>query len=481
VGEQTATARPVARVPPRSGTWSRAAKWLLLGPVRPTTWRALGNLLASAAASALFAAALLCCLAVGLAWVAAVLLRLLALGVGFAARPVWRPVLRKVRRPGRRRPLAASSGMVLYSLTMRLSAALAWIDWGRIRRLTRTPIETVPWPTVPPGLPLLERQRIWLESPVIRRRALYQFVRLPAVVATLGALAAVCAVMVAGLTANMHNGGGGASANAVPIGVACVFLWPVLVRVGSALDVRLARALLGPSRTGQLSAEVEHLGEARAHAVESAESERRRIERDLHDGLQPRLVSLALELGIAKSRFERDPDYARSLLEQAHEEAKIAIQDLRSLVRGIHPSVLDERGLDAALSALVASCAVPVRVDVRLSKRPDRPQEAVAYFVVAEAITNVTKHSGASKAVVTITDGAACSGGTTPRTPRFPGGTGGTLRVLVEDDGIGGAAIEAGGGLAGLAARAAAIDGRLTVTSPPGGPTRVAAELPCGP
>ena len=211
-----------------------------------------------------------------------------------------------------------------------------------------------------------------------------------------------------------------------------------------------------------MSAEVEHLGAARAQAVESADSERRRIERDLHDGLQPRLVSLALELGIARSRFERDPDYARSLLEQAHEEAKIAIQDLRSLVRGIHPSVLDERGLDAALSALVASCAVPVRVVVSLTRRPDRPREAVAYFVVAEAITNVTKHAGASAASVTITD------------------EGSLLRVLVEDDGEGGAAVEPGGGLAGLAARVAAIDGTLTVTSPPGGPTRVEAVLPCG-
>jgi DNA-binding NarL/FixJ family response regulator len=139
----------------------------------------------------------------------------------------------------------------------------------------------------------------------------------------------VCVLMVAGLTRNMHDGGRGVYALSVPIGIALFFVWPVVVRVGSALDVALARALLGPSRTGQLSAEVEHLGEARAHAVESAESERRRIERDLHDGLQPRLVSLALELGIAKSRFERDPDYARSLLEQAHEQAKIAIQDLR--------------------------------------------------------------------------------------------------------------------------------------------------------
>ena len=244
------------------------------------------------------------------------------------------------------------------------------------------------------------------------------------------------------------------------LGVVCLFGWPLLARLGSAVDVSLARALLGPSRSGQLSAEVQRLGEARTLAVESAETERRRIERDLHDGLQPKLVSLALELGLAKARFDRDPASARSLLNQAHEEAKTAIEDLRGLVRGIHPSVLDERGLDAAFSALVANCSVPVRVEVSLGQRPDQAVEAVAYFVVAEAITNVTKHSDASRASVMITEGA------------------GLLRILVEDDGSGGAQVEPGGGLAGLAARVAAIDGTFHVTSPPGGPTHLEAVIP---
>jgi signal transduction histidine kinase len=475
VGEQTATAQPVARVPPRPFPAGRTTKWLLLGPVSPPTWRALGNLIASLAASALFAAVLFCSLAAGLAWLAAVTLRLLALAAGFVARPVWRRVRRAGRSGARRRAWAAGSGMLVYSVTIWVSARLTGMDRDRIRRLAGSQIAAVPWPRGAPGLGFRARQRAWLESPVIRRGALYQFTRLPVIVAIVTAVSCVCTVMVIGLAGNLWVSDSAKHSLNVPIGVLSMFAWPVVVRLGSALDAALAGALLGPSRTGQLSAEVEHLGEARAHAVESAESERRRIERDLHDGLQPRLVSLALELGIAKSRFERDPDYARSLLEQAHEQAKIAIQDLRSLVRGIHPSVLDERGLDAALSALVASCAVPVRVDVTLARRPDRAQEAVAYFVVAEAITNVTKHSNASKASVTITDdGDACSGGTTPRK------SGRTLRVLVEDDGEGGAAIEPGGGLAGLAARVAAIDGTLTVTSPPGGPTRVAAELPCG-
>jgi len=246
-------------------------------------------------------------------------------------------------------------------------------------------------------------------------------------------------------------------------GIGCCFGWPLVARLGSALDVTLARTLLGPSRSGQLSAEVQRLGEARTLAVESAESERRRIERDLHDGLQPKLVSLALELGLARTRFERDPGSAKALIDQAHQEAKTAIEDLRSLVRGIHPSVLDERGLDAALSALIANCPVPVHVEVTLSRRPDQTQEAVAYFVVAESITNVTKHSGATRASVIINEAA------------------GLLRILVEDDGHGGARADPGGGLAGLAARVAAIDGTFAVRSPPGGPTYVEAVIPCGP
>jgi signal transduction histidine kinase len=255
-------------------------------------------------------------------------------------------------------------------------------------------------------------------------------------------------------------GSAGFSVSRLLIGLVCLFGWPLLARLGSAIDVSLARALLGPSRSGQLSAEVQRLGEARTLAVESAETERRRIERDLHDGLQPKLVSLALELGLAMARFDRDPASARSLINQAHEEAKTAIEDLRGLVRGIHPSVLDERGLDAAFSALVANCSVPVRVEVSLGQRPDQAVEAVAYFVVAEAITNVTKHSDASRAAVMITEGA------------------GLLRILVEDDGSGGAQVEPGGGLAGLAARVAAIDGTFHVTSPPGGPTHLEAVIP---
>jgi signal transduction histidine kinase len=222
---------------------------------------------------------------------------------------------------------------------------------------------------------------------------------------------------------------------------------------------RAARLLLAPGR----EAEIQRLAEARAQAVAAAEAERRRIERDLHDGLQPLLVSLAVDLGIAEARFGQDPDSARSLLARAHTDAKAAIEELRGLVRGIHPSVLDGRGLDAALSALIASCPVPVTLRVDLPRRPDQTREAAAYYVAAEAITNIAKHTSARSATVTV-------------------GTGGDdLHVVVEDDGSGGARIEPGGGLAGLAARIGSIDGTFTVSSPPGGPTRIEAVIPCGP
>jgi signal transduction histidine kinase len=149
------------------------------------------------------------------------------------------------------------------------------------------------------------------------------------------------------------------------------------------------------------------------------------------------------------------------VIDRAHEEAKRAAEDLRNLVRGIHPSVLDERGLDAALSALVAACAVPVSVDVDLPRRPAPTPEAAAYYVVAEAITNVSKHAHARTAAVRI------------------GYAGGALRVAVEDDGGGGARLEPGGGLEGLAARIASLDGAFELSSPPGGPTRIEAVIPC--
>jgi signal transduction histidine kinase len=204
-------------------------------------------------------------------------------------------------------------------------------------------------------------------------------------------------------------------------GAALVIAAPQLARGFAAVDVALARWLLSPP--SDLAARVSELEVSRERVVDAAEAERRRIERDLHDGAQQRLVALAMELGRAKAKFADDVDAARLLVDQAHAQAKEALTELRSLVRGVHPPVLTDRGLDAALSGLVALCPVPVEMHVDVPVRPKASVEAVAYFVVAEALTNVAKHSRASRARV-IVEGHG-----------YPG----TLTVVVSDDGIGGA------------------------------------------
>jgi signal transduction histidine kinase len=227
--------------------------------------------------------------------------------------------------------------------------------------------------------------------------------------------------------------------------------------------VALGRKLLGPCRRAGLAEGVEELSESRSKVLAAALAERRRIERDLHDGAQQRLVSLAMDLGMAREKMVIDPVAARKLVEEAHGEAKRALADIRDLVRGIHPTILSDRGLDAAISALADRCPVPVEVDVELDGRPPEAVETTAYFVVAEALANVAKHSGASEARVAV------------RRERKPEDR---LVVEVVDDGKGGANLEDGTGLAGLRDRVAALDGGLFVESPGGGPTHVRAELP---
>ena len=232
------------------------------------------------------------------------------------------------------------------------------------------------------------------------------------------------------------------------------------VRGMAAAHGAVALALLGPSQN-QLQARVEALQASRDRAVDSAEAERRRIERDLHDGAQQRLVALAMDLGMARAKLETDPAAATALVGEAHEEAKRALAELRDLARGIHPAVLADRGLDAAISALAARSPVPVDVDVATGRLPG-PVESTAYFVVAEALTNAAKHARAAEIGVRITRHRDL------------------LIVEVIDDGAGGADPARGTGLRGLADRVAAVDGRLAITSPPGGPTVIRAELPCG-
>jgi signal transduction histidine kinase len=249
------------------------------------------------------------------------------------------------------------------------------------------------------------------------------------------------------------------------IGVAMLALAPWLTGLLTRWDVAAARALLGPAPAEALRRRVEDLTASRAEVLDAADAERRRIERDLHDGAQQRLVSLAMNLGWARATMTDLPEPARALVEDAHQEAKEAIRELRALVRGLHPPILDDRGLDAALSGLAARAPLPVRLRVGTTARASRTVEAVAYFLVSEALTNVTTHAQASEADVVV--------------ERVAGSDGDRLLVTVSDDGIGGALPAAGGGLAGLARRVASVDGTLRIDSPPGGPTRISGDLPC--
>ena len=255
--------------------------------------------------------------------------------------------------------------------------------------------------------------------------------------------------------------GAGAVALAV-VGVSLLVLAPWVVRTLAGLDRWVATSLLGarPS-VAELSARLTRVEASRAAAVDAGEAERKRIERDLHDGAQQRLVSLAMDLGQAREKLVTNPEEAARLVTEAHEEAKRALTDLRDLVRGIHPAILEDRGLDAALSAVVARCPVPVNLAVELPDRPPAAIESTAYFVVSEALVNVARHSRATRATVSIV------------------GSAGRLVVEVTDNGVGGADPVRGTGLAGLTERVEGAGGWLRVISPTGGPTTILVDLPC--
>jgi signal transduction histidine kinase len=242
------------------------------------------------------------------------------------------------------------------------------------------------------------------------------------------------------------------------VGLVLLVVTPWVCAALARLQVALARLLLAP---GAGERRVGELTRTRAAAADAQASELRRIERDLHDGAQARMVAVTMDLGLAREKLDADPVAARELIDAAHAEATTAVADLRRLVAGIAPAVLSDRGLDAALSSLVASCRVPVSVDVRLPGRVPPAVEVAAYFVVSEALANVQKHASARRATVDV------------------GVRDGRLVVEICDDGHGGADPALGSGLAGLRDRVAALDGSLTVVSPPGGPTTVRAEIPC--
>ncbi|MEU7568400.1 sensor domain-containing protein [Streptomyces fradiae] len=243
--------------------------------------------------------------------------------------------------------------------------------------------------------------------------------------------------------------------------VALLVLWPALpylVRAMANADRAMVRGLLGPS--DELERRVAELESDRGVVVDTAAADLRRIERDLHDGAQARLVALAMDLGLAKEKATEDPEAAARIVEEAHGEVKLALRELRDLARGIHPAVLTDRGLDAALSSVASRCTVPVTVTANLPERPAEAIEGITYFTVSELLQNVSKHARATRATVDVWR------------------TGDRLLLQVTDNGHGGAHPARGTGLAGLAERLDAVDGVLVVDSPDGGPTTITAELP---
>jgi signal transduction histidine kinase len=279
-------------------------------------------------------------------------------------------------------------------------------------------------------------QRLWLalKDPVGWRTLLYDFIRLPWGIFTFTLVLTSLFV-----------------------------LWPVLPFIARGLanvDRAMVRGLLSPS--DELERRIAELESDRGIVVDTAAADLRRIERDLHDGAQARLVNLAMGLGLAKEKLlegQADEQVA-AMVEEAHGEVKLALQELRDLARGIHPAVLTDRGLDAALSSVASRCTVPVKVTADLPSRPAAAIEGIAYFTVSELLQNISKHSGARSASVDVWRSEN------------------RLLIQVRDDGRGGASLEGGSGMRGLAERLGAVDGLFVVDSPAGGPTVVTAELP---
>ncbi|MFE7437481.1 sensor domain-containing protein [Streptomyces tendae] len=364
----------------------------------------------------------------------------------------------------------AGAGLLLAPAALRTLHALARRERERLSR--RGP-EIVP-PDPPPT-----RLRAALGDPTTRRELswLVRHATLGLLLGLLGFLLPLCAVRDTTFPLWWRLSPGEATTTSIGVGTA--HGWPdalaaTLLGVGwtaivlglgpgmARLQAAPARRLLAAGPDTDLSLRVAELTATRAAALDAHATELRRIERSLHDGAQNRLVSVTVLLGAARRMAARDPSGADELLERAQSSAEQALAELRSVARGILPPVLADRGLAGALSGLAADCGVPCRVEADVPERCAASVEATAYFVVAEALTNIAKHSGAARAAVTVR------------------ARGGRLRLLVEDDGRGGADEDGGSGLTGIRRRVAALDGTLRLSSPPGGPTTLDVDLPCG-
>ncbi|SFI89856.1 Signal transduction histidine kinase [Streptosporangium canum] len=244
------------------------------------------------------------------------------------------------------------------------------------------------------------------------------------------------------------------------IGVLFALTLPLVVRGAALIRAGLGRALL--TGVAELHERIDDLAEGRAAAVSAEANALRRLERDIHDGPQQRLVSLAMDLSRAQRQLKRDPQAVEEMLSQAITSTRDTLDELRALSRGIAPPILTDRGLAPALAALASRCTIPVELDVQVTGRFAAAVENTVYFVVAESLTNVAKHSHATVCTVSLTK------------------TGGVLMLTIGDDGVGGAHVAKGHGLSGLGDRLKAVDGELAVDSPVGGPTVIVAEVPCG-
>ncbi|MEA2311493.1 MAG: hypothetical protein QOE28_1461 [Solirubrobacteraceae bacterium] len=360
-------------------------------------------------------------------------------------------------------------GLVILIATLAALRVMATIERWLARRLLRVAIH----PPIEGGIDLGRRRRVqvWLRDPVTWKSLVYLLAKLPmgalafglcGGLGSCGVILALAPVLVAFTPVIFFGWEMTSPLQALlwtPGGVLLIFAVLHLVNGVAWLYGVTARVMLGPSSV-ELRERVEGLRDASARILAAADDERRRIERDLHDGAQQRLVSLTVLLGVVESKLEADPAGAAPLVARARTEAQEAVKELRELARGIHPALLADRGLGAALEALAARAPFPVEIIGVPEQRLPPAVEATAYFITAEALTNVAKYAGASHSSVSLSEDR------------------GRLRVEIRDDGVGGATFTGGTGLRGLRDRVSALDGRLEVDSPAGHGTTVIAELP---
>lgn len=367
---------------------------------------------------------------------------------------------------------AAGVGVVLLVGLVYAIFGVGWFEVARVGALYKTPIAPLRWrPRDRPGfvgwMRSLGRQaidgRMWRAVANFAITAVLGWIVLRLAWAVVWSIV-ICFAPLAGTdTVIGPFGGGGIDAAWGPVIGILGIAASVAGMIGLALLHRvISLAVVIRSREAELTERVRTSSAQREGAVRAADLERTRIERDLHDGVQPRLVSVGMTLGLAQQKIESDPAAAKELISEAHTSTKAAITELRQLARGIHASVLDDRGLDAALSALAGRSHIPVSLDVRMDGRCSRDAEAAVYFSIAESLTNAAKHSRASQARVTV---------------RLR--EGGVLWARVEDNGMGGAQVQPGGGLDGIANRILAAGGTFRLESPLGGPTSLEVNVPC--